>query len=187
MIPVTNLRAGACFSDNKDIYQVLTYEHTKMGRGTATIRVKIKNLRSGSTTEKSFISGAKVQEAILERKDTQYLYQDKNKLFFFMDPLTFEQFELDQTKVSDAAPYLKEGATVKILIFNGEPLSLEIPIKMDFLVSETGPEIRGNSATNIFKEAVLENGLKLTVPLFVKIGDRVRVDTRTGEYEERLK
>lgn len=184
MIPVTNLRTGACFTDGKDLFLVLTYEHVKMGRGTATIRVKVKNLKSGATTEKSFISGAKVEEASLAKKEMQYLYKATN--FVFMDPQTFEQVELSAEKIADAVPYLQEGMTVKILFHQEEPLTLELPIKMEFTVAETEPGIRGNSATNIFKDAVLSNGLKIKVPLFVKLGDRILVDTRTGEYEERV-
>lgn len=184
MIPVTNLRTGACFTDGKDLFLVLTYEHVKMGRGTATIRVKVKNLKSGATTEKSFISGAKVEEASLSKKEMQYLYKATN--FVFMDPQTFEQVELSAEKIEEAASYLQEGMMVKILFYQDEPLTLELPIKMEFDVAETEPGIRGNSATNIFKDAILSNGLKIKVPLFVKLGDRILVDTRTGEYEERV-
>jgi elongation factor P len=184
MITVTNLRAGACFIEGKDIFQVLSYEHVKLGRGTANIKVKVKNLRSGSTIERTFISGARVQEAILEKREAQFLYRTDN--FIFMDPLSFEQFELAEEKIGQAAPFLKEGMIIKILFYQEEPLATELPIKMEFTVSETDAGFRGNSATNIFKDALLENGLKVRVPLFVKIGDRVLIDTRTSEYVERI-
>ncbi|MBI4999866.1 elongation factor P, partial [Candidatus Gottesmanbacteria bacterium] len=143
----------------------------------------------------TFISGAKVEEAVLEKKEAQYLYQIRNRPggtrfeirnFVFMDPKTFEQFELLREKVGDQRIYLQEGMTVKIIFYEDEPLAIELPIKMEFTVAETEPGFRGNSATNIFKDAILENGLKIRVPLFVKVGDRVLVDTRTGEYVERV-
>lgn len=192
MIPVTNLRNGTCFSDECNLYQVLTYEHVKMGRGSATIRVKIKNLKSGATTIKSFISGAKVREAIPEKRDLQYLYsnetvkQSNNRTYVFMDPVTFEQFEISEEKIRDQAAFLQEGMTVKIMFYQNEPLTIQLPIKMPFKIKETESGYKGNSATNIFKDAILENGLKLKVPLFVQIGDQIVVDTRTGVYVERV-
>lgn len=184
MISVTNLRSGACFTDGKDLFRVISYEHTKLGRGTATIKLKIKNLKSKIITEKTFISGAKVQEVNLDLKEAQYLYKTHN--FIFMDPLSFEQFELSSDQIGEFASFLKEGMKVKVLFYQNEPLTIELPIKLDFTVVETGPGIRGDSATNIFKDAILETGAKIKVPLFVKVGDRVLVDTRTGEYQERI-
>lgn len=184
MIPVTNLRAGACFSEDNNLYQVLNYEHVKLGRGTANIKLRTKNLRTGAITEKTFISGARVEEAVLEKRDAQYLYKISN--YVFMDPTTFEQFELSGEKIGDRGIYLKEGMTVKILFYQDEPLAIELPIKMEFAVVETEPGYRGNSATNIFKEAILENGLKIKVPLFVNINDKILLDTRTGEYIARV-
>ncbi|TSC54158.1 MAG: elongation factor P [Microgenomates group bacterium LiPW_16] len=183
MITVTSLRSGTYFTFGKDLFQVLSYEHIKLGRGTANIKLKTKNLKTGAITEKSFISGAKVEEAVLERREAQFLYKTQN--FFFMDPKTFEQFELNGDKI-ESAPFLKEGMMVKILFYKDEPLTIELPIKMGFIVAETGPGIRGDSATNIFKDAILENGLKIKVPLFVKVGDQVLVDTRTRQYQERV-
>ena len=185
MIPVTNLRNGTYFTDEGNLYQVLTYEHIKVGRGSATIRVKIKNLKSGSTTIKSFISGAKVDEATLEKKDLQYLYRQA-ETFVFMDPVTFEQVEMDEEKIGDQASFLQDGMTARILLYQNEALGIELPIKMQFKIKETEPGYKGNSATNIFKDATLESGLKLKVPLFVETGDKIVVDTRTGVYVERV-
>ncbi|MBI5465550.1 elongation factor P, partial [Candidatus Gottesmanbacteria bacterium] len=166
MIPVTNLRSGTCFTDGKDIFQVLSYEHIKLGRGTANIRVKVKNLKTGATTEKTFISGAKVEEAVLEKKEAQFLYATNNKQqttnnYVFMDPKTFEQFELGEDKIGKVVHFLKEGSEYKILFYQDEPLTVELPIKMEFTVAETEPGFRGNSATNIFKDAILETGAKV--------------------------
>ena len=190
MIPVTNLRNGACFAEDNNLYQVLNYEFVKLGRGTATIKLKTKNLRTGTTTDRTFISGARVQEAALEKKDVQYLYSNKQSgsgtTYAFMNPITFEQFELTSAKIGEQAVYLQEGMIVKIIFYQDEPLTVELPIKMEFKVAETEPGYRGNSATNIFKDAVLENGLKIKVPLFVNISDKVVVDTRTNEYVQRV-
>lgn len=185
MISVTDLRANAVFEEEGQLWKVLRYEHVKLGRGTATIKVKIRNLRTGSITERAFISGARVQEANLLKKEVQYLYQDKSD-HIFMDPITFEQFTLSKEKLGDEEKFLKEGMNVQVLLNDDEALSIELPIKMEFKIKESDPSVRGNSATNIFKDAVLENGLKLKVPLFVDEGDTIRIDTRTGEYVERV-
>lgn len=190
MIPVTNLRNGACFAEDNNLYQVLNYEFVKLGRGTATIKLKTKNLRTGTTTDRTFISGARVQEAALEKKDVQYLYSNKQSgsgtTYAFMNPITFEQFELTSAKIGEQAVYLQEGMIVKIIFYQDEPLTIDLPIKMEFKIAETEPGYRGNSATNIFKDAILENGLKIKVPLFVNINDKVLVDTRNDEYVERV-
>lgn len=186
MISVTDLRSGVTFEDQGQIYEVLSYEHIKMGRGSANIKVKIRNLRTGSTTEKSFISGARVQDITPEKRKVQYLYTD-NLGCYLMDSQTFEQFNLDQGKVGDKAKFLKEGMEVSLLTFEGEPLSLDLPTKMEFKVAETDPGFRGDSVSNIYKDAVLENGFKIKVPLFIKTGELIRVDTRTGMYVERAK
>ncbi len=184
MIGVTELRSGTIFEDQGNIYQVLSYEHIKMGRGSANIKVKVKNIRSGSTTDKSFINGAKVNELQVIKKDLQYLYKDGEKAYF-MNPSTFEQVEVLLKIISYESPYLKEGEIFSVSFLGDEPLSVNLPPKMDFVVEETAPGVKGNSATNVFKDAVLENGLSTKVPLFVKTGDKIRVDTRTGAYSEK--
>lgn len=183
MISVTELRSGTIFEDNGNLYQVLYYEHIKMGRGSANIKVKIKNVRSGSITDKSFISGAKVNDVRVLKKELQYLYKDEDSAYF-MDPLTFEQIEI-LLRILPEHQYLKEGETFSVSFLKDEPLFLNLPPKMEFTVIDTGPSIRGNSATNIYKDATLENGLKTKVPLFIKVGDRVKVDTRTENYSEK--
>src|SRR3990167_10355343 len=143
MISVTDLRAGACFLEGKDLFKVLKYEHVKMGRGTANIKVKAKNLRNGSIIEKSFISGARVQEAGLVKREVQYLYR-QGESYFFMDPLTFEQYPVSAELISQETKFLKEGITVSLQFFEEEALSLELPIKMEFKVTEADPGVRGN-------------------------------------------
>ena len=183
MIGVQELRAGIIFEENGNLLQVLSYEHVKMGRGSATIRVKIKNLRSGSTTEKSFINTAKVNDVTVLKRDYQYFYKDADSAYF-MNPQTFEQITVP-LKVIDGDEYLKEGETYSISLLGDEPLSVILPPKVVLEVTETAPGVKGNSATNVFKDATLENGLTVKVPPFIRIGDKVRVDTRTGLYTEK--
>ncbi len=184
MISVTNLRAGTVFEDQGQIFQVLSYEHIKMGRGSANIKVKVKNVRSGATTEKSFINGASVHALQIVKKDLQYLYKDSD-FAYFMNPLNFEQISIPFTVVGEDK-YLKGGETFSVSFLEDEPLSVTFPPKMEFAIAETGPSLRGNSATNIYKDAILENGIKTKVPLFVNTGDVIRIDTRTGVYSEKV-
>lgn len=183
MISVTELRSGIVFEDQGNIYQVISYEHIKMGRGSATIKVKIKNLKSGSITEKGFINGVKVKDIQLIKKQLQYLYKDSDYLYF-MDPQSFEQININIDKVFDYM-FLKEGESYAINFLADEALSIALPPKVDLKVTDTGPSIKGNSATNIYKDAILENGIKTKVPLFIKNGDLIKVDTRTHDYTEK--
>ncbi|HUD05052.1 MAG TPA: elongation factor P [Patescibacteria group bacterium] len=183
MIGVQELRSGIIYEENGNLLQVLSYEHVKMGRGSATIRVKIKNLRSGSTTEKSFINTAKVNDVTVLKKEHQYLYKDQ-EFAYFMNPQTFEQISVP-LKVIDGDEFLKEGDAYSISFLGQEPLSVILPPKVVLTVTETAPGVKGNSATNVFKDAVLENGLTTKVPPFIGVGDKVRVDTRTGAYTEK--
>lgn len=184
MISVTDLRAGTIFEENGNLLQVLSYEHIKMGRGSANIKVKVKNIRSGSTTDKSFINGAKVNNVIVSKRDLQFLYKDGESAYF-MNPSTFEQITILLKVIGSEASYLKEGESYNLSFLGDEALSINLPPKMVFTVLETAPGVKGNSATNVFKDAVLENGQTVKVPLFMKNGDKVRVDTRTGLYSEK--
>ena len=184
MISVTELRSGAIFEEDGNLLQVLSYEHIKMGRGSANIKVKVKNLRSGSTTDKSFINGARVNDVMVLKKDIQYLYKDSDNAYF-MNPTTFEQIAISLKLVGDDYYYLKEGETFNISFLDDEALSINLPPKMTFKVIETGGGVKGNSATNIFKDAILENGLRTKIPLFVNEGDSVVIDTRTGQYTQK--
>ncbi len=186
MLNATELRAGTVFREGKELFQVITYEHNKMGRGSGTIKVKVKNLRSGSTTEKSFITGARVDDALVEKKKVQYLYNDGTS-YNFMDPVSFEQFSLTPQVLGDSAKYLKEGMEVTLLVFEEESLGLELPISIVYEIKETGPEEKGNSVSNVYKEALLDNDLIVKVPMFMHAGERVKVDTRNGQYVERVK
>ncbi|MDD5147697.1 MAG: elongation factor P [Candidatus Daviesbacteria bacterium] len=183
---VTELRNGTFFKEGKDILQVLTYEHVKTGRGSGNIKVKVRNIRSGAVLEKSFITGARVDEANVEKKKAQFLYQD-NGGFNFMDPVSFEQFSIPASVLGDQAKYLKDGLEVTLIVSEDEALGLELPMSLTYTISETGPGERGNTVSNVFKEASLDNGLVVKVPMFIKVGEKVKVDTRSGEYIERVK
>lgn len=190
MFSATELRAGKTFQIEGAPYQVLKYEHIKMGRGGATVRISARNLRTGGVEEKTFSTSQSVEEISTIKRKLQFLYRDGANIVF-MDPKTFEQVGIDKRVLADQTPFLKEGQEADILfwLYEGkeEPLGVDLPPKVTLAVAETAPGVRGNSATNIYKPATLENGLAVKVPLFIKTGDKVRVDTRTGEYVERAK
>ncbi|MBI2595162.1 elongation factor P [Candidatus Daviesbacteria bacterium] len=186
MLNVTELRNGAVFKDSGQLLQVISYEHTKMGRGSGTIKVKVKNLRTGSVTEKSFITGARVDEADVEKKKAQFLYKNEGS-FNFMDPEGFEQFSVEENVLGDQAKYLKEGLEVSLIVSGAEALGIELPLSLIYTISETGPSEKGNTVSNVYKEATLDNGLAVKVPMFMRVGEKVKIDTRSGEYVERVK
>ncbi|KKS13360.1 MAG: Elongation factor P [Candidatus Daviesbacteria bacterium GW2011_GWB1_41_5] len=174
------------FKEGNSLLQVLTYEHNKMGRGSGTIKIKVRNLRTGSVTEKSFITGARVEEADVVKKKAQYLYRDGDS-FNFMDPVSFEQFSLPGSVVGEESKFLKEGLEVVLIVSGDEALGLELPNSLIYEIVETGPGERGNTVSNVYKDAKLDNGLMVKVPMFSKNGDKIKVDTRTGQYIERVK
>jgi len=183
MISVTDLRAGTTYAEDGQLLMVLSYEHTKMGRGSANIKVKVKNLKSGTTLEKSYINGAKIHDVQVFKRDLQFLYKDETRAFF-MNPKDYEQMQVELIKIPDHL-YLKEGETFQVSFLEDDALTVVLPPKMVFKVVDTSPSIKGNSATNVFKDATLENGIKTKVPLFINIGESIRVDTRTGAYSEK--
>ena len=183
MISVTDLRSGMTFEENGTLLQVLSYEHIKMGRGSANIKIRVKNLSNGATVEKSYINGAKVKPVQVLKRDMQYLYKDSD-FAYFMHPDTYEQTQLSLLSIQGHI-YLKDGESFSVSFLNGQPLSVSLPPKLVFTITETGPSIKGNSATNVFKDAILENGQRVKVPLFLNTNDKVRIDTRTGAYCEK--
>ncbi|MBI4040058.1 elongation factor P [Candidatus Daviesbacteria bacterium] len=186
MLSVTDLRNGAVFKEGSNILQVLNYEHTKMGRGSGTIKVKVKNLKTGSVTERSFITGARVEEADVQKVKAQYLYRD-GESFYFMDPVGFEQLPLPASVLGDQARFLKDGLEVVLIVSEGQALGMELPLNLTYTVAETGPGEKGNTVSNVFKDATLDNGLTIKVPMFIRSGERIKVDTRSGGYVERVK
>lgn len=185
MINSTDLRNGTTFIVDGAPYVVLEYKFIKMGRGGATVRVTARNLKTGSTEEKTYSSNVTVEDAATSKRALQYLYQDGEEVVF-MDPRTFEQVSIARRVLKDQISYLREGDLVNVLYWGEEPLSVELPLKIELKVTETDPGIKGNSASNMLKNATLENGMVVRVPLFINSGDRVRVDTRSGAYVERV-
>lgn len=186
MIGVTDLRPGTVYEESGQYLLVMSYDHIKMGRGSGNVKVKVKNLSSGAITEKSYITGARVSDVTLTRNKVQFLYRDTNG-FNLIDNSTYEQYVLPEKIVSYDAPYLKEGLEFLLFTVADKPLYIELPKILDYKVVETAGSVKGNTAGAAQKEAVLENGLRVKVPLFVKVGDILRVDTRDGSYVERAK
>lgn len=186
MLNINGLRNGAVYKEDNQIYQVLSFEHTKMGRGSGNVKLKVRNLKSGAVLERSFITGARVDEADVENKKAQHLYKDESG-YYFMDPVSFEQFSLSSEVVGGQGRFLKDGLEVILIVSEGQALGLILPNSLIYEITETGPGERGNTVSNVYKSATLDNGLEVKVPMFAKIGDKIKVDTRTGEYVERVK
>ena len=185
MIETGDLRKGLTLDYDGRLVKVIDYAHNKQGRGSAQVRLTLRDLRTGAITQHSVQAGTRFQPVRLERQHVQYLYKEGDR-FHFMDLDTFEQFELDEAAVGEAMKYLKENDTVDLLTYNGQPIDLELPTAVALTVTETDPGLKGDTATGGTKPATLETGLVVNVPLFVSVGDVVKVDTRTGEYLERV-
>lgn len=185
MISVTQLRSGVCFMDQGQPWRVVSYKHTHMSRGSGTIKVKCRNLQSGNMLNKTYKSGERVEEIEVYKKPYQYLYREGDD-YVFMDQESFEQLTVSKTVLGEDSVYLVEGGQVEILFWDEKALGLDLPPKMEFTVAEAAPGEKGDSASNVYKDAVLANGLKVRVPLFIYEGDKVRVDTRDGSYVERV-
>jgi elongation factor P len=185
MIDVNELRKGVTFTMDDELYKVIDYQHHKPGRGKAVIRTKLRNLRTGSTLDKNFTSGDRVQDIRLDHQTVQYLYRD-DRFYYFMDVETFEQFPLPNAVLEDAAPYLVENTQIELSSYEGEPLDVELPITVDLEVTEALPGHAGDTAQGATKEVTLQTGLKIQVPLFVEKGDVLRIDTRDSRYITRV-
>ena len=186
MLNVNELRNGAVFKEDSQIFQVITYEHIKTGRGSGNIKLKVRNLKTGSITEKSYMTGGRVDEADVVKQKAQFLYRDGD-LYNFMDPKSFEQFTVSSSILSDQIKYLFEGLEVTLIVSEGEVLAMELPLSLIFTIAETGSGVKRNSVSNVYKDAVMDNGLVVKVPLFMSNGEKIKVDTRTGQYVERVK
>ena len=185
MIDVNDLRKGTTFELDNQIFRVLEYSHNKPGRGNATIRTKVRNIRTGSTFEKTFQSGDRVQDIRIESREMQYLYHDGD-LHHFMDTQTFEQVALNAKLLDDAVNYLKDGMSVIVQDYNGESLGVDMPPAVDLKIVQADIAVRGDTASGASKLVTVETGYRVQVPLFVNEGDTIRVDTRTGEYLTRV-
>jgi elongation factor P len=186
MIDVNDLRKGAAFELDGDLFLVLDYSHNKPGRGNATVRVKVRNLRSGALFDKTFTSGDRVEDISVDNTTVQYLYHDGD-FYNFMDTASYEQLTLDEKMLQDALPYLKENMEVRLKSHNSEPLGIEMPVTVDLVVAEAPFGLTGDTAAGGGTKIVtMETGLKVTTPLFVNTGDTLRIDTRTGAYITRV-
>ena len=185
-ITAGDFRNGKTFEMDGKVMQVIEFQHVKPGKGAAFVRTKMKNVVTGAVTETSFNPTAKFEEAFIERKDMEYSYNDGD-LYYFMDQETYDMIPLNKDLLGDAFRFVKENTVCKILSYKGNVFGIECPNFMDLVVTETEPGFAGNTATNVTKPAVLETGAEIKVPLFTDIGDKITIDTRTGEYLSRCK
>jgi elongation factor P len=181
MIDVNDLRKGVTFEFESKLYKVLDYHHHKPGRGNATIRIKAVDLRTGTTLEKTFQSGERVQDVRLDFHNVQYLYND-GSLYYFMDLETFEQPAIPGSILGDSALFLTENMELKLTFYQGEPIDVELPLTVDMIVMEGETAVRGDTATGVTKKVRTETGLEVQVPGFVEVGDRIRINTSEGRY-----
>jgi elongation factor P len=185
MIDAGELKRGISIELDGQLYQVLDFQHIKMGRGSAQVRLKLRDIRAGHTTERAFQASETFTRAFLERRLVQYLYND-GSLYYFMDTKTFEQIPIDKSMLGEALNYLKDGSNLEILTHKGKSMGIQLPVSVELKVTETGPGFKGNTASAGSKPAKLETGITIKVPFFINTGDIIKVDTRTGEYLERV-
>jgi elongation factor P len=185
LISTNQFKNGLAIEVNGEIFIILEFQHVKPGKGQAFVRTKLKNLRSGAVILKNFRAGEEVQEVYLDRREMEYLYSDGDN-FYFMDSQNYEQISLSKDEVGDAAKFLKENTSVVILLHEGEPVLLELPIFVELEVVKTEPGVKGDTVSGGTKPAELETGATIQVPLFIKEGDKVKVDTRIGKYVTRV-
>ncbi len=184
MVSTSEIKRGTTIDLDGQLLKIMEFDHQKIGRGSAQVKITFRNLRTGSITTNTFQAGAKFQDVRLEREIMQYLYRDGND-FYFMNTETFEQPTLTEKQVGDVQYYVRPNETVEILTYNTEPIDIEIPPSVILEIAETEPGIKGNTATGATKPAKTDTGLTINVPLFINEGDKVKVDTRTGQYVER--
>ena len=186
MISAGDFRNGMTFEMDGQVMQVIEFQHVKPGKGAAFVRTKMKNVITGSVTETSFNPTAKFENPYVEKKDMQYSYNDGD-LYYFMDQESFDMIPIAPELLGDSFRFVKEEMICKISSYKGKIFSVEPPTFVDLEVTETDPGFKGDTATNVTKPAILETGAEIKVPLFINIGDKIRVDTRSGEYLERAK
>jgi elongation factor P len=185
MISTGDLKRGMTIELDGDLWTILEYHHIKIGRGSAQVRIKMRNVQSGATIERTWQSGEKFKRAIVDRKTVQFLYREDG-LFHFMDTETYDQTALTADQLGDVTDYLIDGRTLEILTYQDQPIGAELPASVELSITQTEPGFRGDTASGGTKPATLETGKVIQVPLFVNEGDSVRVDTRTGQYLERV-
>jgi len=184
MISTSDFKNGLTIIYDNTLYKILYFQHVKPGKGGAFVRTKLKNLDTGATLDKTFRAGEKMERAILETKKMQFLYKDEH--YNFMDMANYEQIQLSEEQVSDEKDYFLENMELSVVYHNERPISIELPIFIEASVVETEPGIKGDTIGTSFKPAKIETGAKVQVPLFINDGDRIKIDTRTGEYITRV-
>ncbi len=184
MISAGDFRKGVTIEVDGNVYNITDFQHVKPGKGAAFVRTRLKNVMTGAVQERTFSPTDKVSRATIETKEMTYLYND-GELYYFMDIESYEQLPLNQETVEDAIPYVKENTNVTVRFYKGTAFSVEAPNFVELEVIETEPGVRGDTATNVTKPATLETGYVVNVPIFINQGEKIRIDTRTGEYMER--
>ena len=186
MVVAGDFKNGITFDMDGAVFQVIEFQHVKPGKGAAFVRTKIKNVITGAVVERTFSPTDKFENAYIERKEMQYSYNDGD-LYYFMDMETFDMLPLNADKLGDAFKFVAENMECKILSFKGSVFGVEPPMFVDLVVTETEPGVRGDTATNVTKPATVETGAVVRVPNFINEGDKIQIDTRTGEYMGRTK
>ena len=186
MISAGDFRNGVTFEMDGNVMQIIEFQHVKPGKGAAFVRTKVRNVISGAVTETTFNPNDKFENAYVERKDMEYSYNDGN-LYYFMDLETFELEPIDGKSLGDGFRFVKENMSCKVMSFKGSVFEVEPPNFVELEITETDPGFKGDTATNVLKPATVETGAEVKVPLFISKGDRIKIDTRTGEYLERAK
>lgn len=185
MISAGDFRNGITFEMDGQVFQVIDFQHVKPGKGSAFVRTKYRNVKNGSVVERTFNPNEKFERAQLDRADMTYLYNDGD-LYHFMDINTFEQIPFSAQSLGDALKFLKENMVCKVLSYKGEVFGVELPIFVELEITDCEPGVKGDTAQNATKNAIVETGAVIKVPLFVNLGEKIRIDTRTGEYMERV-
>ena len=184
MINVNDFKTGVTINYDGNLYQVLEFQHVKPGKGAAIVKAKLKNLRTGSIAEYSFNAGIKIPTAHVSKTSMQYLYNTGDS-YSFMNMETYEQVDIDKSQIENEVKYLKEGLEVVLIFFENEMLGIELPEKIDYKITNTEPAIKGNTATNATKDAIIETGMLVKVPLFIEEGEEIIVSTKDGKYVSR--
>ncbi len=184
MVTAGDFRNGVTFEMDDSVFQIIEFQHVKPGKGAAFVRTKIRNVLTGAVVERTFNPSDKYPTAYIERKDMQYLYSDGD-LYYFMDNETYENIPINASILGDNFKFIKENTDVKVLSFKGNVFGVEPPNFVELEVTKTEPGVRGDTAPNVTKPAILETGAEIRVPIFINEGDRIRIDTRTSEYMER--
>ena len=185
MISTNEFKTGLTIELDGKLYKIINYDHVKPGKGGAFLQTKLKNIENGKVTNKRFRAGEKVSKAHIDNREYQYLYREGNK-YIFMDQESYEQISIPKEDIGEAAKFIKENSTIEIQMYQGEAIGIDLPVFVELAVTKSPPAVRGDTVSGGTKEVTLETGAKVEVPLFIDEGDILKIDTRSGEYMERL-